>query len=127
MVEYQEKLDNLKKIYTKPKDQVKLIATEKNLRKAIINSELFDHDIINTIVKNAKEDIKAIDLLLANDRTLSEPGNEYERLLLFDKKRWIIDHIINRFSKEENNKIVETIQKSINVIEKRAKQYSVLN
>lgn len=127
MSDYKEKLQNIKQIYTLAKDRRSISNTEKALNQAIFKSELLDHDLIKKIVRSAEEDIIAIDLLLANDTTLNEKDKELDRKLLFAEKGWIIEHIIRRFSQVENNKIIDTIERSIDAIEKRSKQYQVLN
>ena len=126
MSDYQDKIVRLRQIYTKPKDQKKLQRTEKALRKAIVNQELASHVIIKKIIDDARKDIENIDTLLAYDEKLNEKDSEYDRRLLFEKRDWIRNDIINRFSMKEEKSIQEGIQKSIDAVEARSKKYENL-
>jgi len=127
MSEYYQKIDRLREKYTKPKDIKKLERTEKALRKAIFNQGLADHDVIKEIIKTAQRDIEYINLLLANDQKLNKKEMEFERKILFAKRDWIKHDILNRFGFFNDKSVQETIEKSIDEIEKRTEKYEKLN
>lgn len=121
--ETNEKIEELRNVYTDSGELEKLRETELALRKAIQAQDLTEHYIIKGIVEDAKEDIANIDKVLSTDEKLNESENTFERKLLFRRKKWLKDEIIDRFSCEkEKNKII-SIQKSIDAIYKRSAKY----
>lgn len=126
MSDYQEKLNKLKNIYSSKGNQNVINETEKALRRAIFNQALLENEVVQKIIKHSTEDIEAIDIILANDKELNEPGNELERKILFEKREWIQFHIIDRFGCKDDKAIQESIQKRIDAVVKRSKQYEKL-
>ncbi len=126
MSNYSAKIKELREIYTKPKDQAKLQATEKALRKAIFNQELTRHDIIRQIIKSAIEDIENINFILAHDEKLNQKDAEYDRRLLFERRDWIQLEIIDRFSAKQERDEQRKIESSIDKIKKRTDKYKNL-
>lgn len=124
---YTDKLQKLKNIYTSKANQNLINETEKALRRVIFNQKLLENEVIQKIIDHSIEDIDSINIILANDETLNEPGNELERKLLFEKRNWIQYHIIDRFGCKDDKAIQESIEKRIDAIDKRAKQYEKLN
>lgn len=119
MLDYQQKLEKLKGFYNDDGNNQKIIEVEKKLRKLIIDKELLENPVIEKIVEMAKEDMENIDRILCSDETLIKQENEMERIFLFKQKKWIKKYIVDRFSSENIESAITTIQKSIDAKEKR--------
>ena len=120
MDDYSKKLNDLRAIYTQPKDLKKLSDQEKKLRKLIISQELSEDHVIKKIIADAKKDVENIDFLLCNDEKFNEPGMAMERRMLFEKKKWIKHDIIHRFSMEDAKAAQQLIESSIDKTIKRS-------
>jgi len=107
----EEKINRLKSIYTLDEDQRILDATEKSLRKMIVQAKLAERDDIKMLVNDTVKRISEIESILCNDEKLTE----IERASLFKEKKTIKYYIIDRLGCQKLLKDIEMAEKAIDM------------
>lgn len=104
-----EKLKRLRDYYWNDEGSLKQIDSyEKNVRKLVILEKLMENQSVIEIVKDAKNRVKTIDIILTTDKNL----NETARLELFKEKE-VHKFYLDRFDNVSIEQRMEAIYKVV--------------
>lgn len=111
------KIAELRSIYSNPEDQKRFQKLEKKINTLLNSLDLSENTVVADMVKEAKNKIEEINILLTNDEDLSEEV----RKRLFIEKRVIENLIIKNFSPESLRERLSLQEKAIDSALKRFK------
>ncbi len=104
----QEKIGKLREVYKDPQDQRLIDDYEKALRRRIVEAELGEHEVIQSIIEDAVKKVVEINMLLAYDKQMTEQ----KRLELF-QERSVHEFWIRRFNPKAAERSVKAFEEFI--------------